>query len=92
MQEESQPEEGRDRSDSMARRRVDTKAILKTLQEMYPDAKCALNHSSPFELLVATVLSAQCTDARVNIVTARIFRGTTAPSTSPGSRWRRSAR
>jgi len=57
----------------MARRRVDTKAILKTLQEMYPDAKCALNHSSPFELLVATVLSAQCTDARVNIVTARIF-------------------
>jgi len=40
---------------------------------MYPDAKCALNHRDAFELLVATVLSAQCTDARVNIVTARMF-------------------
>lgn len=40
---------------------------------MYPDAKCALNHTSPFELLIATMLSAQCTDARVNIVTARMF-------------------
>ncbi len=57
----------------MAPRPVETEAILEKLQEMYPDAKCALNHSNAFELLVATVLSAQCTDARVNIVTARIF-------------------
>jgi len=57
----------------MAARRADTQAILEKLQEMYPDAKCALNHRNAFELLVATVLSAQCTDARVNIVTARIF-------------------
>lgn len=57
----------------MATRRVPTAAILQTLSEMYPDAKCALNHRDAFELLVATVLSAQCTDARVNIVTARIF-------------------
>ncbi|MFO7274934.1 MAG: endonuclease III [Bacillota bacterium] len=57
----------------MARTPVDTEAVLKKLQEMYPDAKCALHHRNAFELLVATVLSAQCTDARVNIVTARIF-------------------
>lgn len=57
----------------MASRPVDTETILKKLQEMYPDAKCALHHRNAFELLVATVLSAQCTDARVNIVTARIF-------------------
>lgn len=57
----------------MSSRRVPTAHILERLGEMYPDAKCALNHSNPFELLVATILSAQCTDARVNIVTARIF-------------------
>lgn len=43
------------------------------LQE-YPDAKCALNHESAFELAVATILSAQCTDARVNMVTPELFR------------------
>jgi endonuclease-3 len=57
----------------MAPKRVPTRRILERLSQMYPGAKCALNHTSPFELLVATVLSAQCTDARVNIVTARIF-------------------
>jgi endonuclease III len=48
--------------------------IIKRLKKAYPDAHCALNHTSPFELLVATILSAQCTDARVNIVTADLFR------------------
>lgn len=57
----------------MASKRVPAKEILGVLGEMYPDAKCALDHSSAFELLFATILSAQCTDARVNIVTARIF-------------------
>lgn len=57
----------------MAARKVPTKQILETLAHMYPDAKCALNHTTPFELLIATILSAQCTDARVNIVTARMF-------------------
>jgi len=47
--------------------------ILDALEEHYPDAKCALIHSNPFELLVATILSAQCTDERVNLVTARLF-------------------
>jgi endonuclease-3 len=49
-------------------------AILKSLDEAYPDAECALKHTSPWELLVATILSAQCTDARVNMVTPELFR------------------
>ncbi len=43
------------------------------LKSTYPDAECALNYTTPYELLVATILSAQCTDARVNIVTAKLF-------------------
>lgn len=48
--------------------------VIKRLKKLYPDAHCALNHSNAFELLVATILSAQCTDDRVNIVTATLFR------------------
>jgi endonuclease-3 len=48
--------------------------IVRRLKKHYPDPKCALDHSSPFELLVATILSAQCTDERVNKVTATLFR------------------
>ena len=48
--------------------------IIKLLKKDYPDAHCALVHSNPFELLIATILSAQCTDVRVNIVTANLFR------------------
>src|SRR5665213_4596751 len=48
-------------------------AILKGLDEMYPDATCALIHRNPWELLVATILSAQCTDKRVNEVTPALF-------------------
>ncbi len=57
----------------MPRKAVPTKEILERLSHMYPDAKCALHHRNAFELLIATILSAQCTDARVNIVTSRIF-------------------
>ena len=49
-------------------------AIIKKLRKAYPDAHCGLDHSNPFELLIATILSAQCTDVRVNIVTADLFR------------------
>ena len=48
--------------------------IIARLKRAYPDAKCSLNHSNAFELLIATILSAQCTDARVNIVTQDLFR------------------
>ncbi len=47
---------------------------FKRLSKMYPDAKCALNFSNAWELLVATILSAQCTDKRVNIVTPPLFK------------------
>lgn len=51
-----------------------TRQIIGTLKRAYPDATCSLNHSNAFELLVATILSAQCTDERVNLVTADLFR------------------
>lgn len=54
--------------------RAQTRKIIRLLKRAYPDAKCSLNHSNAFELLIATILSAQCTDERVNIVTADLFR------------------
>ncbi|NOZ28983.1 MAG: endonuclease III [Chloroflexi bacterium] len=48
--------------------------ILRRLEEAYPTAQCALHHTNPLELLVATILSAQCTDERVNQVTQELFR------------------
>jgi len=51
-----------------------TEKIIKLLKRAHPDAKCALHHSNAFELLIATILSAQCTDERVNKVTADLFR------------------
>jgi endonuclease III len=51
-----------------------TRKIIAKLKKAYPDAQCSLNHSNAFELLIATILSAQCTDERVNIVTADLFR------------------
>ena len=47
--------------------------LVAVLQETYPDAHCALNFTTPLELLIATILSAQCTDARVNSVTPMLF-------------------
>lgn len=49
------------------------RAILRGLDEAYPHATCALKHDNPFQLLIATILSAQCTDAVVNIVTKTLF-------------------
>ncbi len=49
-------------------------ALAKRLPEIYPDAHCELDFSSPLELLVATILSAQCTDVRVNMVTPALFK------------------
>lgn len=51
-----------------------TKKIIAGLRQAYPDAHCELNFTNPLELLIATILSAQCTDKRVNIVTADLFR------------------
>ena len=46
--------------------------LVKGLRRLYPNAECALNHTNPLELMVATILSAQCTDERVNIVTSTL--------------------
>jgi endonuclease III len=48
--------------------------IYRRLSKEYPDAKCALDHRNPYELLVATILSAQCTDKQVNVVTPALFK------------------
>ena len=56
------------------RTKQDVKKILALLDRHYPDAACSLNYRTPLELLVATILSAQCTDERVNIVTRDLFR------------------
>ncbi len=60
--------------ESMEELKVRVREVIRRLKRAYPDAKCSLNHSNPFELLVATILSAQSTDERVNIVTADLFR------------------
>jgi len=59
----------------MTARRVQhhLRQLVAVLQETYPDAHCALNFTTPLELLIATILSAQCTDVRVNSVTLRLF-------------------
>ena len=56
-----------------AERRARVAKILEGLDQLYPNVTCALTHSSPWELLVATILSAQCTDKRVNEVTPALF-------------------
>ncbi len=62
------------RRESVAARAERTRALLARLSEAYPEARCALEHRTPLELLVATILSAQCTDQRVNQVTPELFR------------------
>ena len=59
-----------------------TAEIITRLKKAYPTAHCALNHTNAFELLVATILSAQCTDERVNIVTSTLFRKYRGPHDS----------
>ncbi|MCX7905827.1 MAG: endonuclease III, partial [Elusimicrobiales bacterium] len=54
--------------------KVEISKIINLLQKEYPDAKTALNFSNPLEILVATILSAQCTDERVNKVTKELFK------------------
>ncbi len=63
MARESKPQKG-----------VRLSKIISGLEKAYPDAHCELNHRSPLDLLIATILSAQCTDKRVNIVTAQLFK------------------
>jgi endonuclease III len=61
------------RPKTAAERKERLEEILQRLDRMYPNATCALHHTTPWELLVATILSAQCTDKRVNEVTPGLF-------------------
>ncbi|MBI2608611.1 MAG: endonuclease III [Deltaproteobacteria bacterium] len=58
----------------MLNKNTRAKKIIQLLKKEYPEAKCALRHKNPLELLIATILSAQCTDERVNIVTEKLFK------------------
>jgi endonuclease-3 len=60
--------------ESSADRRIRTRKIMAGLRRTYPEAHCELTYSNPLELLIATILSAQCTDKRVNLVTAELFK------------------
>ena len=60
--------------ETAAAKKERTQKILSALERVYPDAHCELNFSNPLQLLVATILSAQCTDKRVNLVTAELFK------------------
>lgn len=60
-------------TESTAKRKQRVAEIIRVLRSAYPDAHCTLNFRSPLELLVATILAAQCTDERVNIVTKDLF-------------------
>ena len=57
-----------------------TNEVFNRLVELYPKVKCALDHENPYELLVATILSAQCTDVRVNMVTPALFKKYRTPA------------
>lgn len=59
--------------ETLSERRARTRRINNALRRTYPDAECALHHDNAFELLAATILSAQCTDERVNLVTPQLF-------------------
>jgi endonuclease-3 len=62
------------RRESLAAKRTRTAEVIRRLHAEYPDAKCSLDFTNPYQLLVATILSAQCTDERVNMVTPALFR------------------
>lgn len=65
--------------ENLDQKNVRTQKIIQQLEQMYPDAHCALNAETPFQLLIATILSAQCTDERVNLVTAVLFQKYSTP-------------
>ena len=72
--------------ESRAARRARVEEILKRLHAAYPDAKCSLDFRNPYELTVATILSAQCTDERVNMVTPVLFKRYPTPEDLAGAR------
>ena len=76
----------RSRRETMAQRRERTAEIVRRLHGIYPGARCSLDHRDPYQLLVATILSAQCTDERVNQVTPDLFRAYPGAADLAGAR------
>ncbi|CAN5694783.1 endonuclease III [soil metagenome] len=76
----------RRRRESVTAKRERTAEIVRRLHAEYPDAKCSLYHHNAFELLTATILSAQCTDERVNMVTPALFSRYPTPEDLAGAR------
>src|SRR5258708_4538316 len=70
---QNSPRSSGEKSTSSAANPQRVHAILEKLDEAYPNVTCALEHETPFQLLIATILSAQCTDVRVNLVTKTLF-------------------
>lgn len=66
--------------ETLGERRERAARVMQGLRQLYPDSKTALDWNSPFELLIATILSAQCTDVRVNLVTPELFRRLPGPA------------
>jgi endonuclease III len=66
--------------ESLAKRRARTEEVVRRLRTEYPDARCSLDFDTPWQLVVATALSAQCTDERVNRVTPELFRRWPGPA------------
>jgi len=73
------------RKETAAERATRARGIFSRLRREYPDAHCELDFQTPYELLVATILSAQCTDARVNLVTPAFFRRFPTPQSLAGA-------
>jgi endonuclease III len=71
--------------ETLSQKQTRTRQLIERLKAAHPDARCSLNYADPLELLVATVLSAQCTDARVNRVTEELFKKYRTPSDYAGA-------
>ena len=79
-------ENARPRRDAAAGRAPSPAVLLERLTALYPDSKCSLDFETPFQLLVATILSAQCTDVRVNVVTPALFARYPSPAALAAAR------
>ncbi|HSH00248.1 MAG TPA: endonuclease III, partial [candidate division Zixibacteria bacterium] len=72
-------------NESLADKRARARKIIARLKKAYPDSECSLKHKNPYQLMVATILSAQCTDERVNMVTPALFERFPAPEKMAGA-------
>ncbi len=61
------------KNEALTEKKARTRRIITRLKRAYPDAQCSLSHANPYQLMISTILSAQCTDERVNMVTPELF-------------------